>query len=92
MRRIYPSNYTSNLKNALKLQFKTEDVTSVFKLSEQNPIQFLSFGETEYTKNQKELRRQEKLQNALTASYTVTDKNGSEIKIRVPERLKPLVE
>ena len=63
----------------------------IYKLSEQSKHEFLSYAEIPWTKEQKDLRKLEKLNNKLVKAFEEDTTNGEKIVVKVPQRLQFLL-
>lgn len=84
----------SNYRKSLEKMFTNQaPITKSVKLSDvfKEP-ELMSYTPTEWTKAQRETEKLEKAENALIDGYEMLTNDNQKIKVKVPKRLRTLVE
>lgn len=80
-------------RKSLEKQFKKQEpATNIYKLSEQPKHEFLSYAETPWTKEQKDLKKLQKIENKLIDALEEDTADGKKIKVKIPQRLQFLLD
>lgn len=92
----YNSERYNRFKRSLESQYKKINDASKDMLIKTGTLpqeksvenfELSSYGETPYTKEQKDLRRLEKMENTLVEAYRIDTKDGKQIIVRASQKL-----